>query len=149
MADERLVEDLLALWRLLRRASSPVRRAESTPEQYWLLTTLHRQGALPVGELAAALGITGSSATTACKRLERAGLVRRERQRSDERVVRVALTAAGAERVASWQRERREALARLLAPLDDAEREQLQRLVERVLAEAGAPAAGADGVVRP
>src|SRR2546421_3032390 len=94
MATDRLVEDLLALWRLLRASTHPVRRAEITPEQYWLLRLLHRKGPMSISELAEVLGVTGSSITTACKRLEKAGLVKRERQGDgcDERVVLVVLT---------------------------------------------------------
>src|SRR5438270_5840928 len=86
MALDHLVDDVLALYHLIRRASHPVHRAEMTPEQYWLLRLLRRRESLSIGEVADALGITGSSATTACKRLERAGLVTRERQVDDERM---------------------------------------------------------------
>jgi DNA-binding MarR family transcriptional regulator len=138
MASERLVEDLLALWRLLRRSTHPVRRAEITPEQYWLLKCLSRQGAHSMGELASILGLTGGSVTSACKRLEKAGLVRRLRQGDggDERVVLVELTGRGKEQVAAWQRERREVLSRMLEPLTQQEQDELQRLIERVLAAA-------------
>lgn len=144
---DRLIESLLQFWQVLRRASHPVRRAETTAEQYWLLRLLYRTGPRGIGELAEALGVTGSSVTTACKRLEKAGLVRRERQASDERVVRVSLTQAGRARVASWQEQRRAALAQLLAPLTLAEQAELQRLIARVLAgvEVGTPVGAVAG----
>lgn len=133
MATDRLVEDVLALYHLIRRATHPIHRAEITPEQYWLLRILRRGGTLSIGELAEALGVTGSSATTACKRLEKAGLVMRERQSDDERMVRVQLTPQGHERVEAWQQQRREMLTRWLAPLAQDEQEALQRLLERLL----------------
>jgi DNA-binding MarR family transcriptional regulator len=133
MTTDRLVDDVLALYHLIRRASHPVHRAEMTPEQYWLLRLLRRRGALSIGELAEALGVTGSSVTTACKRLEKAGLVTRERQVDDERMVRVALTDQGSARIESWEQLRRELLTRLLAPLDQDEQRTLQQLLERVL----------------
>ena len=133
MTSDRLVDDVLALYHLIRRASHPVHRAEMTPEQYWLLRLLNRRGALSIGELAEALGVTGSSVTTACKRLEKAGLVTRERQADDERMVRVVLTGQGLARIESWQQQRRELLTQLLAPLDQDEQKTLQRLLERVL----------------
>ncbi|SRR2546421_5405021 len=136
MGTDRLVDDVLALYHLIRRASHPVHRAEMTPEQYWLLRLLRRSGPLSISELADALGITGSSVTTACKRLEKAGLVTRERQADDERMVRVMLTKQGIERVETWQRQRRELLAHLLAPLEQQEQDALQRLLERILAAA-------------
>ncbi len=135
MATDRLVEDLLALWRLLRTSTHPVRRAEITPEQYWLLRLLHRKGPMSISELAEVLGVTGSSITTACKRLEKAGLVKRERQGEgcDERVVLAVLTAQGIEQIEAWQQERREMLSHMLSPLNQQEQDELQRLIERVL----------------
>src|SRR5216684_9222736 len=112
MAMDHLVDDILALYHLIRRTSHPIHRAEITPEQYWLLRLLRRKDAQSVGELAEALGVTGSSVTTACKRLEKAGLVIRERQSDDERMVRVSLTEEGRERIVAWQQQRRELLGR-------------------------------------
>jgi DNA-binding MarR family transcriptional regulator len=133
METERLVDDMLSLYHLIRRASHPVKRAEITQQQYWLMLRLYRHGASSIGELAEALGITGSSTTTACKRLEKAGLVVRERQLADERMVRVSLTEEGRARVAAWQQQRRELLAHLLTPLNEHEQEELQRILEHML----------------
>lgn len=133
MEMERLIDHMLDLYHLIRRASHPVRRTEITQEQYWLMRRLYCAGAQSIGELADALGITSSSATTACKRLEKAELVIRERQLDDERMVHVSLTEAGRERVAVWQQQRRELLARLLAPLDRHEQGELQRILEHML----------------
>lgn len=140
MATERLVEDLLTLWRLLRNLSNPVRRAEMTPEQYWLLRLLNRTGPLNISELANELGIAISSATVSCKRLEKAGLLTRERQSDDERVVRVALTAKGLAQIDAWRQRKREALTHWLSVLDAQEQKTLQSLIERVLEAADAHA---------
>ena len=140
MATERLVEDLLTLWRLLRNLSSPVRRAEMTPEQYWLLRLLNRTGPLNISELANELGIAISSVTVSCKRLEKAGLLTRERQSDDERVVRVALTAKGLAQIDAWRQRKREALTHWLSVLDAQEQKTLQSLIERVLEAADARA---------
>jgi DNA-binding MarR family transcriptional regulator len=138
MANEMLVEELLTFWRLLHRASHPVTREEMTPEQYWLLRTVNRRGPLSIGDLAAALGITASSATTACKRLEKAGLLRRERQTDDERVVHVAPTPEGVARVESWRQRKRDLITQLLSALDRSEQDEMQRLIQRMLDAAGA-----------
>lgn len=134
-----LVDDILALYHLIRRSSHPIHRGEITPEQYWLLRLLRRKGALSVGELAEALGVTGSSVTTACKRLEKAALVTRERQSDDERMVRVMLTTEGHEHVEAWHQRRREIVLRWLTTLNHEEQETLQHLLERLLEGAGEP----------
>ncbi len=137
MTTEKLAEDLLTLWRILRGLSHPVRRAEMTPEQYWLLRLLNRAGSLSVGELANELGITTSSATVACKRLEKAGLLTRERWADDERIVRVALTEQGLAQIDAWRQRKRESLTDLLSVLDQHDQQELQRIIERVLEAAG------------
>ena len=110
-----------------------MRRAEITPEQYWLLRLLHHSGPLSISEVANRLDIAISSATISCKRLEKAGLLTRERQSDDERVVRVALTAQGLAQIDVWRQRKREALTRMLSVLDAQEQRTLQSLIERVL----------------
>lgn len=141
MTTDRLVEHLLTLYHLIRRASHPVKRGEITTEQYWLLLRLRRSGPMSIGQLAEALGITGSSVTTGSKRLERAGMVQRERQSDDERLVLVALTLQGQQKIEAWQQERRAFLSHLLAPLTSQEQDTLSALLERVLAAQAAQGA--------
>jgi DNA-binding MarR family transcriptional regulator len=132
MEIEHLVEDLLLLSRLIR----PFRRADMTPEQYWLLCHLRCHGPQSLGVLASALGITTSSATVACKRLEKTGLLMRVRQANDERIVLVSLTEQGQAQIDVWRKQKRESIAQLLGVLDQSEQEELQSLVERLLAAA-------------
>jgi MarR family transcriptional regulator, organic hydroperoxide resistance regulator len=131
---ENLAEALLSLGRILR----PGRRADMTPQQYWLLRHLQHRGPTSVSELAVALGITAGTATVACQRLEKAALVTRARQAQDERVVQVALTEQGRALIEAWRTQRREALAQLLSVLDEGEQEELRALIERLLAAAEA-----------
>lgn len=127
-----LVDALWQFWRLWRQVSHPVRKGKITPEQYWLLKRLKHAGPLNIGELAEGLGITSSSATTATKRLAKMGLVKRDRQKEDERVVTVALTGTGLEMLEQWANEKRAALANLLTPLTLEERCLLLELIRKV-----------------
>jgi DNA-binding MarR family transcriptional regulator len=133
VSTDQLVEDLFDLWRWLRNMSYSIRENEVTPQQSWVLHQLRRRGKLTIGEVAEALGVSQSSATTACKRLEFSGWITKSRSADDERVVEVSLTDAGATKVESWRQRRRQAVAELLAPLCVEERDELQRLVERLL----------------
>lgn len=137
MPPEEPVEELLGLCRLLNRLANPVRRGEITAEQFWLLRQLRRGGSQTVGDIARALGVTQSSATIACQRLERQGLVRRYRGSADERVVSVALTPTGEEQWAEWRARRRTLLREMLSSLEPEEQRELRRLLERVLPEGG------------
>ncbi|MBV9230899.1 MAG: MarR family transcriptional regulator [Chloroflexi bacterium] len=129
MGPERLAEDLLTLARKLR----PLRHHGMTPQQYWLLRHLRRSGPRSIGELADELGVTTGSATMACKRLEKDGLVVRERQADDERKVQVALTDQGRAQIDTWLQHRLDALTALLDVLDQQEQQELQRLLERLI----------------
>ncbi len=129
MAMERLAEDLITFSRLLR----PLQHAEMTPQQYWLLRQLRRDGLLSIGELAHTLGITTGSATVACKRLEQAGLLTRERRSDDERVVQVTLTEQGRAQIDALRQRRRDALVHLLAVLNEREQQVMQDMIERLL----------------
>jgi MarR family transcriptional regulator, negative regulator of the multidrug operon emrRAB len=79
------------------------------------------------------LGLTHSAAVRLVDRLALAGLVRRGAG-EDGRSVAVFLTPAGRRVAAEVQDGRMRALAEVLAPLDAAEREQLTRLEEKLLA---------------
>jgi DNA-binding MarR family transcriptional regulator len=138
MVTERLAEELLSLARIVH----PGRHADMTPQQYWLLRHLHRNGPTSISELANALSITTGSATVACQRLEKAAFVTRTRQAHDERVVQVALTEQGQALIEAWRKQRHEALTRLLSVLDEREQEELHDLIERLLVAADAQCFG-------
>ena len=137
MASDELIELLVRFWRVLHDVSAPTRHGELTAQQFWLLRQLRRRGPSRVSDLAATLGIAQSSVTVASQRLEAIGLLTRQRDDVDERVVRITLTPVGAERVDAWRAQRRETLAELLAALDGLQQQQLADLLERVLTRAG------------
>jgi DNA-binding MarR family transcriptional regulator len=68
-----------------------------TYPQYLALLVLWERGPQSVKALGAALHLDSGTLSPLLKRLEAAGLVRRERQRDDERSVIVTLTQAGAD----------------------------------------------------
>lgn len=91
---------------------------------------------MSVGELANALGVTTGSATMACKRLEKVGLLTRERQVNDERIVHVILTEQGRAQIDAWKQTKLDAVATLLEVFDSQEQQTFQYLVERLIAVA-------------
>jgi DNA-binding MarR family transcriptional regulator len=87
----------------------------------------------PIDSLRGPLGLTHSATVRVVDRLEGEGLVRRRRG-ADRRSVAVALTPAGRTAAARAAQARAEALEAALAALDPAERAELARLHEKVLA---------------
>lgn len=65
--------------------------------QYVVLVALLRENGLTVGRLSDLLGLDSGTLSPLLKRLEARGLLERRRDREDERIVRVELTAAGEE----------------------------------------------------
>jgi DNA-binding MarR family transcriptional regulator len=89
-----------------------------------LLSTLSR-GPRRITELAGHEGLAQPTMTSLVKDLERQGLVRRDRQTDDGRVVLVRLTDSGAGALEDYRSRLRELLARYLAEISDEQVEAL------------------------
>jgi DNA-binding MarR family transcriptional regulator len=70
---------------------------EVTLPQHRLMVLLAARGSRTIGDLAEQLGIDQSNASRLTDRLERLGLIARERSASDRRAVDVSLTTVGEE----------------------------------------------------
>jgi DNA-binding MarR family transcriptional regulator len=90
---------------------------ETTLAQYRTLVVLSSRGPQRMVDLAAALGVTASTAGRMCDRLVRKGLIRRQRARADRRAVQVSITAAGRSVVDQATARRRELIADVLRRL--------------------------------
>ena len=88
-----------------------------------VLAVLDLDGPLPMRGLAETLDVSQASATGIVDRMEQRGLVERQRDGDDRRVVRVALTDEGRSLIAGMATERREHLAMMLDQLTDDELE--------------------------
>ena len=142
-------EDFLAGFDALAQAVRRARGANGadgglTLSQYGLLEGLHDRRAARVQELAAAAGISASTATRILDALERRGIVRRTRSRQDRRAVAVSLTGRGEELLhveRDWLRGRQGAFYASLPP---AEQELAPDLLLRLAALIDELAAGPD-----
>ena len=81
------------------------------------LATVERSGPRRITDLAVIEGVTQPAMTTLVSALERAGLAERRADPQDQRVVLVAVTAAGADYLRSRRLAGTEALARLIGKL--------------------------------
>jgi MarR family transcriptional regulator, organic hydroperoxide resistance regulator len=105
-----------------------------TMHQLGALHTIRRRGSVTMRELAEALGASSlSTATQMADRLERLGLVQRDHDPRDRRVVRLSLTPPAHTLLERAFTLRRRALERALSSLDDAELATLVELTERVV----------------
>ncbi|MGN9756737.1 MarR family winged helix-turn-helix transcriptional regulator [Streptomyces sp. SD31] len=98
LLDEQLCFALYAAQRAVTAAYRPLLdELGLTYPQYLVLLVLWERGETTVKELAGALRLDYGTVSPLLKRLQAAGLVRRERAASDERSVLVACTARGQE----------------------------------------------------
>ncbi|WP_416964496.1 MarR family winged helix-turn-helix transcriptional regulator [Streptomyces sp. Agncl-13] len=96
LLDEQLCFALYAAQRALTAAYRPLlEELELTYPQYLVLLVLWERGETPIKDLATALRLDYGTVSPLLKRLELAGLVRRERAAHDERSVLVACTDRG------------------------------------------------------
>jgi DNA-binding MarR family transcriptional regulator len=109
-----------------------------SPAQASALGTVNRLGRPTLGELAAAELVQPPTVTRLVASLEAAGLVAREADVADRRVVRVMITAEGRRNLQRIRTLKNAYLTRRLAALDATERAQaegLTRLLEHLVAD--------------
>jgi DNA-binding MarR family transcriptional regulator len=117
--------------------------------QEQVLQALAAPGLMTMGELAAVLRVRPPTASKTVSRLAAIGLVERQPEPDDARVVRVKLTADGLAKAAAIERLWDEVERELLDGFDGKDRKRLRKLLRKVaqnLAEAaGADARGLEG----
>jgi DNA-binding MarR family transcriptional regulator len=135
-----LTSSLAALGGQIRRlmarrlAQEPwVAEAGFRPPAFGILSWVERLQPVSQKQVSDRLGIDPSDLVGVFDMLERAGFVSRSRDPKDRRRYSLTLTDSGDEQLRRFRVIAAEVQDELLAPLDDDERETLQRLVERVV----------------
>ena len=95
--------------------------ADVTVAQHRVLVLVAGRGPQTVGDIAVELGVNPSNATRHCDRLDRLGLVSKQRSRSDGRIVEVSLTREGRRVVDAVTDQRRAEVRAVLARMDPAQ----------------------------
>lgn len=135
--DELATRLRVAVTRLNRRLRQQS-LAGLSPAQASALGTVNRLNTLTLGELAAAEQVQPPTVTRLVTSLESAGLVARETDEIDRRVVRVRITTEGRRTLQRIRTLKNAYLTRRLAALDPAEQElaeALTSLLEHLVAE--------------
>ncbi len=105
--------------------------------QQFILEELWREDGLAPGELANRIGVETSTVTRTVQRMEAADLVRREPDQEDARLVRVFLTERGKELEGVVPEVMRRVTEEALSGFSEDEKNQLQRLMERIRSNLG------------
>jgi MarR family 2-MHQ and catechol resistance regulon transcriptional repressor len=133
------VRSINAYIKLQRAADSTIARADRhlarvnlTRGQYGVLDALLYFGPLQLGQLAEKILRSEGTMTTVVDNLERRGLVERERNRHDRRVVTVSLTEAGRQLISEVVPVHVAAIVEAMGILSPVEQEVLARLCRQV-----------------
>lgn len=130
-----LAEAADALFYAMRRSRAAIAAQSSgglSIAQSTMLDPLSSEAELPVGRLAASADVSVPAATRMLQQLENRGVVTRRRSPTDERVVLVRLTAAGAAQLEKVRGELRERQRKTLSELSVGERRDLARQLRRL-----------------
>lgn len=127
----------MAMMRMVRRVKKQT-DGEHSASEISALASLKRFGAITVGELADAEGVSRPSMTVLVTSLLEQGLVGKEPDANDRRLVRVRLTAPGNRALAESRTRRNAYLAKRLQSLDAADLQTLEdasAIIDRLLEE--------------
>lgn len=120
-----------------KRFSTRLEALELTPRMWGALNVLEAAGPTTQHGLCKRTGMDPSSMVSTIDDLERKGLVERRDHPSDRRAYALHVTDAGRETLYRGREVVQAVQDELLAPLDEAEREQLRSMLLRLVAAAG------------
>ncbi|HHY58988.1 MAG TPA: MarR family transcriptional regulator [Clostridia bacterium] len=105
---------------------------ELTGIQFFTLRLLSREGQMKVTDIAACLGVTLSAITGLINRLYKLGLVTREQDEADRRIVWIKLTQKGQDLINDLNEKRAQLLAQILQDLPPEEFAKLEQLLNYI-----------------
>lgn len=128
------IEELLrSVAKLVRKRGREIlSQFDLTPPQLDALLAVAGEDGITMGELCQRMYLACSTVTDLVDRMERGGLVARERDPHDRRVVRLRVLPRGYQVLEAVLEERRRYLAGVLARLDEGELERLAASLRRV-----------------
>ncbi|MBE3553961.1 MAG: MarR family transcriptional regulator [Thermicanus sp.] len=136
-------QDVKELEWVLRRISTLIKQKGReilqdfpiTPPQFIALQWLKEEGEMTIGALSEKMYLANSTTTDLIDRMEKAGLVQRERSLADRRVVHIRLLDKGKMLIDEVIRHRQEYLAKVMESFTPEERDQLKALLNLLYRE--------------
>lgn len=135
-AEMRTLDTFIKLTRctnsVLARLSARNTIDDLTPSQFAVLEALYHLGSMTQGEISNKILKSTSNLTTVIDNLERIGLVRRERNAKDRRVIHVHLTEVGMSKIEKLFPNHVAALVETFSSLSASEQETLGELCKKL-----------------
>jgi DNA-binding MarR family transcriptional regulator len=110
-------------------------RGEINVPQLQVLNYLHQQDSCTMRQLARTLGLRESTTTGQVDRMVAMGLIKRQRDALDRRVVRAAVTAKGRSALKEHRRQQRRGLMALFKRISASERSRWLDIIEKLVCE--------------
>jgi len=130
--EQRIQSIIESLAKCQRPALTAVRRASGLSHaQLGMLYLLFYHKQASVNETADYLGVTKSAVTQLADPLVDKGYVTRQNDTKDRRIVRMSLTAAGAQELKKLAKHKFDGIRSAIDSLDDREIERLRRLLQK------------------
>ena len=129
-------EILVSLRRIMRAADlhsqKLMKESGLTAPQLLVMQAIEKEGSPSTSTLARSIAVSLATMTRIIDRLERGGLVRREKASVDKRVVNISLTDAGRKKLESAPEPLQEEFLREFRKLEDWERQMLKSSLLRI-----------------
>ena len=116
-----------------KRLQDDLEKLDLTPPQFYVLATIGYAGGLPFGEIGEKMMVTVSNLTGIVDRLEEKGLVNRNRDAHDRRIVRVRLTEKGSKVYKNTIPLFEKGIAQFFSPLDKLQQKELSSLLRKLI----------------
>ncbi len=116
-----------------KRLQDDLEKLDLTPPQFYVLATIGYAGGLPFGEIGEKMMVTVSNLTGIVDRLEEKGLVNRERDAHDRRIVRVRLTEKGSRLYKNTIPLFEKSISQFFSPLDKSQQKELSSLLRKLI----------------
>lgn len=133
---EKIDEVLVALRRVIRatdlHSKYLAKTTGLTAPQILLLQTIRDQGEKTIGALASSMNLSQATVTTIIDRLEKRGLVYRERSKTDKRKVHAVLTDTGFEMLLSAPAPLQDQFSRQFSDLQEWEQTMILASLQRI-----------------
>ena len=116
-----------------RKLEEALEKLELTGPQFYVLATIGYTGGIPFGEIGEKMMVTVSNLTGIVDRLEEKGIVVRERDAQDRRVVRVKLTDKGSKVYKSTIPLFEKNVSQFFSPLNKTQQKELSTLLRKLI----------------
>ena len=116
-----------------KKLQDDLEKLQLTSPQFYVLATIGYAGGLPFGEIGEKMMVTVSNLTGIVDRLEEKGLVARERDVHDRRVIRVRLTEKGSKLYKNTIPLFEKSISQFFSPLDKSQQKELSSLLRKLI----------------